>query len=63
MLLARLWPLALVPFCFAIFVVSNGGIVVGDRANHTPQLHLVQPLYFTLFTTGFLPQVYWHPKR
>ena len=62
MLLARLWALALVSICFAIFVVVNGGIVVGDRANHTPQLHLVQPLYFVLFTTGFLPQIFWQPK-
>ena len=34
-LAARLWSLALVPAGFAAFVVANGGVVVGDRANHS----------------------------
>ena len=62
-LMARLWALALVPISFCVFVVYNQGIVVGDRANHSPQLHLVQPLYFCLFTISFLPQVFLHPSR
>ena len=36
-------------FAFASFVVWNGGIVVGDRANHAPVLHWVQPFYFYAF--------------
>ena len=62
-LLAKLWTLGLVPFCFCLFAIYNKGIVVGDRANHSPQLHLVQPLYFMLFTVSFLPQIFLHPSR
>ncbi len=62
-LLAKLWPLAMVPIFFSSFVIYNGGIVVGDRANHTPQLHLVQPLYFMAFSVAFLPQIFLHPSR
>ncbi len=36
-------------FAFASFVVWNGGIVVGDRANHAPVRHWVQPFYFYAF--------------
>ena len=62
-LLGQLWPLLVVPAAFAAFVVVNGGIVVGDRANHTPKLHLAQPLYCLLFCAGFLPQIMFHPAR
>jgi len=48
-LAAHLWPLALPVGGFAAFVVTNGGVVVGDREAHRPVLHLVQPLYFALF--------------
>ncbi|SCZ98822.1 BZ3500_MvSof-1268-A1-R1_Chr7-1g09284 [Microbotryum saponariae] len=37
----------------AAFIKWNGGVVLGDKANHVPTLHLVQPLYFFAFT-GFL---------
>ena len=36
-------------FAFASFVVWNGGIVIGDRANHVPVHHWVQPFYFYSF--------------
>lgn len=49
-LLARYWMLLLVPAAFVVFVKVNGGITVGDREAHAPVLHLVQPLYFGLFT-------------
>jgi len=62
-LLAQLWPLLVVPTAFAVFVFLNGGVAVGDRANHTPVLHLAQPLYCLLFCTGFLPQITFHPSR
>ena len=32
---------------FAAFVVHNGGVVVGDRANHAPVAHGAQLLYLT----------------
>lgn len=62
-LLREMAPLAAVAAAFAGFVVYNGGIVVGDRANHSPQLHLVQPLYLLLFTAAALPQIHFHPAR
>lgn len=40
-----LWPLIIPIASFAVFVVWNKGIVVGDRAHHTPVLHWMQPLY------------------
>ncbi|KAL3139381.1 hypothetical protein ABBQ38_003715 [Trebouxia sp. C0009 RCD-2024] len=53
-LLADLWPMLLVPASFAAFVVWNGGIVLGDKAAHAPVQHLMQPLYFVLFTAAAL---------
>ncbi|SCV70866.1 BQ2448_3628 [Microbotryum intermedium] len=41
-------------FGAAAFVKWNGGVVLGDKANHVPTLHLVQPLYFFAFAAGFL---------
>ncbi|XP_049805177.1 putative Dol-P-Glc:Glc(2)Man(9)GlcNAc(2)-PP-Dol alpha-1,2-glucosyltransferase [Schistocerca nitens] len=38
---------------FMIFVVINGGIVVGDKLAHVPVLHLSQMLYFILFASSF----------
>lgn len=32
-------------FGFAVFVVNNGGVVVGDKENHRPALHLALPLH------------------
>ncbi|KAI8601738.1 glucosyltransferase [Dissophora ornata] len=37
---------------FAAFVKWNGGIVLGDRSNHVPVLHVVQLFYFVAFTAG-----------
>ncbi|KAK9450417.1 alpha-2-glucosyltransferase Alg10 [Limtongia smithiae] len=34
---------------FALFVHVNGGITLGDKANHIPALHIVQLLYFAVF--------------
>ena len=62
-LLSEMGPLATVPAAFAAFVVWNGGIVVGDRSNHAPKLHLVQPLYFLLFAAAALAQMHFHPAR
>ncbi|KZO94958.1 glycosyltransferase family 59 protein [Calocera viscosa TUFC12733] len=51
-LLAALWPYFLPAAGFAGFVAWNGGIALGDRANHVPTPHLVLPLYFAVFATG-----------
>ncbi|KAL6077425.1 glucosyltransferase [Balamuthia mandrillaris] len=57
-LLARLWVFVILAFSFVIFVVWNGGIVIGDRSQHQPQLHLVQVFYFAAFCSAFLlPEV------
>lgn len=62
-LLRELWSLALVPAAFAVFVVVNGGIVVGDRNNHTPVLHLMQLPYLLLFAAGALAPVHFNFPR
>ena len=56
-----LWPLAAVVVAFAAFVKVNGGIVVGDRAQHTPVRHWAQPLYCLLYCTAALAPVFWTP--
>ncbi|KAL7746512.1 glucosyltransferase [Sorochytrium milnesiophthora] len=42
-------PFVLVVSAFAAFVKWNGGIVLGDKQNHTFSLHLPQLLYFVTF--------------
>lgn len=42
-------PYALVLAGFAAFVVWNGGIVLGDKSNHIPTLHVPQLYYFVAF--------------
>ncbi|KAF9213903.1 glucosyltransferase [Podila verticillata] len=37
---------------FVGFVRWNGGIVLGDRSNHVPVLHVVQLFYFVAFSAG-----------
>lgn len=60
-LASDLWPLAAVVTAFAAFVVVNGGIVLGDKAHHTPVRHLMQPLYCLLYCTAWLSPVLWSP--
>ncbi len=43
--LVRRWPLLSVLLAFALFLVANGGVVVGDKANHQPARHLAQLCY------------------
>lgn len=38
---------------FAKFVYSNNGIVLGDKSNHKPCLHIVQLFYFSVFACVF----------
>ena len=53
-LLPRLAPVLLVVGGFGAFVAANGGIVVGDRANHVPVAHFAQLGYFALFAVPYL---------
>ncbi|KAF9072739.1 glucosyltransferase [Rhodocollybia butyracea] len=46
-------PYALVLAVFSSFVVWNGGIVLGDKSNHIPVLHVPQFYYFFAFSTAF----------
>ncbi|KIK70426.1 glycosyltransferase family 59 protein [Collybiopsis luxurians FD-317 M1] len=46
-------PYALVLAAFASFVVWNGGIVLGDKSNHVPVLHVPQLYYFFTFSAAF----------
>ena len=46
-LLAAHAPLLLLLCAFAAFVLSNGGVVVGDKSNHMPTVHGAQMLYLT----------------
>ena len=62
-LVGELWSLALVPAAFAAFVWVNGGIVVGDRGNHTPVQHPMQIPYLLLFTAGALAPVHFCLSR
>mmetsp|Transcript_27764 Transcript_27764/g.61263 ORF Transcript_27764/g.61263 Transcript_27764/m.61263 type:complete len:468 (-) Transcript_27764:61-1464(-) len=49
-ILRNFTPLALVVAAFGAFVITNKGVVVGDRENHKPALHFAQLLYFSAFT-------------
>ncbi|KAI8995441.1 glucosyltransferase [Trametes punicea] len=46
-------PYALVLVAFGAFVVWNGGIVLGDKANHIPAFHVPQLYYFVGFAAIF----------
>ncbi|KAK0478532.1 glucosyltransferase [Armillaria novae-zelandiae] len=42
----------LLGFC-VVFVMWNGGIVLGDKSNHVPVVHIPQMYYFAAFATAF----------
>lgn len=46
-------PYAGVLAAFAAFVIWNGGIVLGDKSNHIPSLHMPQLYYFIAAATFF----------
>ncbi|KLO20504.1 glucosyltransferase [Schizopora paradoxa] len=52
-ILAQAAPYTLVFFLFGGFVFWNGGIVLGDKSNHVPALHVPQVYYFVGFATLF----------
>ncbi|XP_022203020.2 putative Dol-P-Glc:Glc(2)Man(9)GlcNAc(2)-PP-Dol alpha-1,2-glucosyltransferase [Nilaparvata lugens] len=43
----------LVGISFCVFLFLNGGIVVGDKENHSFTVHIPQIFYFSLFYLGF----------
>lgn len=63
-------PYAFVLAGFGAFLVWNGGIVLGDKSNHTPALHVPQLYYLLAAATVFswpvllrvrdLPRKVWH---
>jgi len=52
-ILTSFFPYALVLLLFAGFVIWNGGIVLGDKSNHIPVLHVPQAYYFIGFAAIF----------
>ncbi|XP_058793684.1 putative Dol-P-Glc:Glc(2)Man(9)GlcNAc(2)-PP-Dol alpha-1,2-glucosyltransferase [Phymastichus coffea] len=38
---------------FVVFIIYNGGIVVGDRTAHKATIHLTQIFYYSLFACAF----------
>ncbi|KAI2602135.1 glycosyltransferase family 59 protein [Hypoxylon sp. NC1633] len=58
----HVWPYFTVFFAFVGFVAWNGGVVLGDKANHVATVHLAQVLYvwplFAFFSVPLLvPQL------
>ena len=48
-----LWAYGVVAIGFAVFVVKNGGIVVGDKTQHKACFNFPQLFYLLVFTLGF----------
>ncbi|KAI5481052.1 alpha-1,2-glucosyltransferase, glycosyltransferase family 59 protein [Pseudohyphozyma bogoriensis] len=46
----------------AAFVKLNGGIVLGDKSNHVPTIHMTQLWYFSAFAGVFLAPILVSPK-
>ena len=46
-------PYMLVLILFVIFVIVNGGIVVGDKSAHVPTFHFTQIFYYSVFSFCF----------
>ncbi|KAL0950710.1 hypothetical protein HGRIS_007486 [Hohenbuehelia grisea] len=52
-ILPKFIPYGVVVGLFAAFIYWNGGIVLGDKSNHIPSLHIPQLYYFIAFSTAF----------
>ncbi|KAF7396508.1 hypothetical protein HZH66_007370 [Vespula vulgaris] len=50
----NLFPYIIVGVIFLIFLIWNGGIVVGDHTAHVPVIHISQLFYFSVFIFSFL---------
>lgn len=53
LLITRLWPYISLLATFAVFVIWNGGVVLGDKSNHVATIHAPQILYLLAFTAFF----------
>jgi len=49
----KVTPYAVIVLCFVLFVITNGGIVVGDRLAHQASVNFPQLFYFAFFA-GFM---------
>ncbi|TPX48709.1 dolichyl-P-Glc:Glc2Man9GlcNAc2-PP-dolichol alpha-1,2-glucosyltransferase [Synchytrium endobioticum] len=49
----QLWPYLVALLLFGAYVGWNGGIVLGDKANHTPSLNVPQVFYYAAFLAFF----------
>lgn len=52
-LVSTLFPFASIGIIFVLFVIWNGGIVLGDRSAHVATIHLPQIFYYSVFTAFF----------
>ncbi|KAG7396629.1 glucosyltransferase [Phytophthora boehmeriae] len=53
-ILQIVWPFVVIVTAFIIFLLVNGGIVVGDKSNHEVAFHGAQVLYFIIVSaSGF----------
>jgi len=52
-ILLNVWPYCVVFLAFMVFLLINGGIVVGARHDHEIALHFPQLFYFATFTVWF----------
>jgi len=52
-ILSSFIPYSLVLLAFGGFIIWNGGIVLGDKSNHVPVLHIPQIYYFVASATFF----------
>ena len=57
-----LWAYGFVVVCFAIFVVMNSGIVVGDRSQHKACFNFPQLFYLLAFTIAFSSSLLLFPQ-
>lgn len=53
LIIRKLWTFILLAIGFVVFIKWNGGITLGDRANHTATVHTPQLWYFSAFTCFF----------
>ncbi|KIN08179.1 glycosyltransferase family 59 protein [Oidiodendron maius Zn] len=53
LVLSKLWPYIALLLSFSAFVLWNGGVVLGDKANHVATIHLPQLLYLWPFIAFF----------
>ncbi|KAI9664613.1 MAG: glucosyltransferase [Bathelium mastoideum] len=58
-LVSAVWPYVVLVGLFGVFVVWNGGVVLGDKSNHIATIHLPQLLYIWPYVFFFsAPLVY-----